>query len=418
MSSIAPLSPSGDRFLAAYSDWVVHVAQLMREAPKGTVFGLFGPWGSGKTSAAMALQTALITPQGSGDGPILATARVDCTSLLDTEVGAVERAIHSELSLTPENTRKFNRDVFRFFRCALPIVGSIVTDPVSKAGVKTATKLADMGVRQASKRRSTFKVPDDIDRAFVFLDDLDRCEPPVAWSLVASSRRTGLAKETVTVLVCDPTVLGHHVAHALGLPLSAGFEAVLKYVDAPLRIPVEPRDSHRAAVKSLLPRGQMGRWPLELVASEAIGCIPIRDILACLPQATVWLARWGVRLDPVDTVRTEEVRRDIVRVVLFLALVSTCLPNALTVLQAVPEENLSFWSALRSLAFGYTGPMKDSTQSAVTRAFGSIVESVLEARMDIVQYARGVELGKSLTSVKAGPSQQDVWAVLRDMIRG
>jgi hypothetical protein len=62
--------------------------------------------------------------------------------------------------------------------------------------------------------------------------------------------------------------------------------------------------------------------------------------------------------------------------------------------------------------------MKDSTQSAVQRNFGGIVQEVIEARMDLIRFARARNIGDKLTSVKVGPDgSDDCWNVLWDVVR-
>jgi hypothetical protein len=213
---------------------------------------------------------------------------------------------------------------------------------------------------------------------------------------------------------CDPVVLGHHISHALGVPLASGFQAVLKYIDVPLKIPVRRTQSHQENIQSrILPKVSQD-WQLSEIASEAIGSIPMRDILAALPQASLWLEWWDSRLRPTP-IRGDELRR-IAEVVFFLALLYVCIPNAAQLLTSGNRDWLDFSSSLRSIVHGNTGPMRDSTQSAIQKKFGETVQQVIETRMDLVRYGRTWDVGDKLTHVKAG--DDPIWCVLWDMLRG
>jgi len=141
--------------------------------------------------------------------------------------------------------------------------------------------------------RSLQLSPKTLESAFVFLDDLDRCEANSAWSILRHARRALPETRTVYAIVCDPVVLGHHISHALGVSLAHGFQAVLKYIDVPIKIPTSLTPEHSESLESRLVEDMSEDWPLAEVARDAIGSIPVRDVLAALPQASFWLSTWG-----------------------------------------------------------------------------------------------------------------------------
>src|SRR5262249_20302208 len=216
--------------------------------------------------------------------------------------------------------------------------------------------------------------------------------------------------------VCDPVVLGHHIAHALGVPLGNGFQAVLKYIDVPLRIPTGLTAAHLKTIQEHVVPGVPQDWQLDEIASKAVGGVPIRDVLAALPQASLWLASWDAKLRPTSQVYKDKLKA-ITEVVFFCALMFICVPNAAQVITSGKREWLEFSSSLRSVFRGYTGPMKDSTQSAIEREFGGTVRDVIESRMDLIRYGRSRDVGNDITSLKVGPEGTDVWDVLWDMLR-
>jgi hypothetical protein len=392
----------------------------MAHSVDGTVFGIFGPWGSGKTSAVKAMQPQVLraarVPLQATD--TLATAYVDCSGLASAADFEVSNLIHGELAQSGivKRSSALEKGIFSYFRRGLEIAKIAAVDPVSKVGMEVATSLAKTGERIADQRqRSAFsESAPSIEKAFIFLDDLDRCDANVAWTVLRLSRRALPKTKVVVAVVCDPVVLGHHISHVLGVPLASGFQAVLKYIDIPLRIPTAPRESHRASIRSRLEPKISEDWRLEEVAYEAIGSIPARDVLAALPQACIWLESWDARLRPGKYSGLDKIK-SISEVVLFFALLNICIPNVAQVVASGKRDWLEFSSSFRAISHGLMGPMKDSTQSAIEREFGDIAQEVAAARMDLVRYGRSRKIGDGLTSVKAG--EEDIWLVLWDMLR-
>ena len=298
-------------------------------------------------------------------------------------------------------------------------VGKVaVVDPMSQAGIATAAILAGAGEGIAVERQHamTAEIAPHIENAFIILDDLDRCDADAAWAILKHARRVLPKTKMVCAIVCDPVVLGHHISHVLGVPLAHGFQAVLKYIDVPLKIPMTFTDAHLGAIQSRLQPHISVDWKIEEIARGAVGSIPMRDILAALPQTCLWIASWDSRLRPKYA--SDDNMKHIAEVVFFCALLHICVPNAAQVIASGKRDWLEFNTSIKSISQGWTGPMKDSTQSAVQRNFGGIVQEVIEARMDLIRFARARNIGDKLTSVKVGPDgSDDCWNVLWDVVR-
>jgi hypothetical protein len=309
--------------------------------------------------------------------------------------------------------------IFAYLRKGLEFAKGAAPDTLIKIGMEAATSLAKTGERIAERRQRLAKTEPTpaIEKAFIFLDDLDRCDANVAWSVLRLARRILPKSKVVVAIVCDPVVLGHHISHVLGVPLASGFQAVLKYIDIPLKIPTAPSGPHRQSIRARLEPKVSEDWQLEEVAYEAIGSIPMRDVLAALPQSCFWLAAWESRLRP-GRLTAPETMKSIAEVVFFCALAHICMPNAAQVMAAGKRDWLEFSSSILTISQGRMGPMKDSTQSAIDKEFGQIAREVASARMDIVRYGRARKIGDGLVSVKVGDNQEeDVWVVLWDMLR-
>jgi hypothetical protein len=416
-----PLKPNPDSFRKSYPEWVERTAELIASSAEGTTFGIFGPWGSGKTSASLALKNSILRAARAPLQPAatLAFSYVDCSSLAFASDIEISSAVESELrrSRVTKPSPALAKTLFTFFKGVGDLGKIAAHDPLNKAGMAAVSTLAGAGLQiEAGQRKPPPDVAKNIEKAFVFLDDLDRCDADAAWSILRHARRALPETKTVYVIVCDPVVLGHHISNALGVSLAHGFQAVLKYIDVPIKIPTALTDEHSESVESRIVEELSEDWALAEVARDAIGSIPMRDVLAALPQASLWLSRWDTNLRP-NGYGAENKLKPIAEVVFVFALLNTCIPNAAQALGSGKREWLDFSSALNSICSGLTGPRKESTESALHRQFGPIAEQVIGGRMDLVRYLRGREIGKALTSLKVGPNSEEVWNVLWNLMR-
>jgi hypothetical protein len=389
------LRPDPDQFDAAYPSWIERASQLIATSGEGTTFGIFGAWGSGKTSASMALQGAVLRSLRAPLQPenSIGVAYLDCSGLRSTSPAEVSSAVRGELLHAGVVKRNLDLEkwIFTFFQKASGIAKDAMPDPLSKAGMAAVGALAETGQKIDNDRQLGLlpEIAPSIESAFIFLDDLDRCDADAAWAILRNARRVLPTTKTVCLFICDPVVLGHHISHVLGVPLAHGFQAVLKYIDIPLKIPVGYTPAHLRTIRERMGPSVSDDWHLEEVASQAVGSIPMRDILAALPQACFWLASWDENDVRPTGYGAEDKMKYIAEVVFFFALMHVCVPNAAQVVASGRRDWLKFSSSLDAISRGYTGPMKDSTESAVQHEFGAIAQEVIAGRMDLVRYGRG-----------------------------
>ena len=184
------LTPNPDRFEGAYSDWIQRCSELMASSAEGTTFGIFGPWGSGKTSATMALKYGVPRAARSPLQPEseLAVAYVDCSSLRSALPVDVSKAVRAELvrSGLSEPSGVLEENIFTFFRSTLGIAKTAMVEPVGKFAAGLGEALAEKGLTVEDERQRATKpeISSNIEKAFIFLDDLDRCDANAAWTIL------------------------------------------------------------------------------------------------------------------------------------------------------------------------------------------------------------------------------------------
>jgi hypothetical protein len=357
----------------------------------------------------MALRDDIVGRNAAGD--LVEAAVVDCTRLASGNASAADVIQPAITGRVEARTRLIARRLFDSLHEFLPAAAALAVTPEAKAAAAAASAAVRVGQGLSRKQvRSRIAVPDRLDLVVVFLDDLDRC--------TQAGRSALLDERTVCVIVCDPSALGHHIASRLGLPPADGFEAILKYIDVPLRVPTVLRRSHRDAIEGRIPDIEIlssVRTPLIESATVAAQSIAFRDILAALPQAAFWLEGVGQGIREQDLAPVAEV-------ILYLSLLHTCLPEAFEVLLSMADKGLNsfglgyFQSAFRTISQGYTGPMKDSTQSAVEREFGGLMQVAIQGRMDLVHFGRQRDIGAKLLTAKMSDGRE-VWPVIHQAIR-
>lgn len=414
------LKPDPDQFRSAYPDWVRQTSERIGLSGEGTTFGVFGAWGSGKTSATLALQEDLrqAARMPLQQDAAIAIAYIDCSALESASDIDISHAVQGELVRggLSKPSSALDRHLFTFFSKALQVAKAGVNDPMNKAGLEAASVLAGIGTDIANQRQKQARpeIKPTIENAFIFLDDLDRCDADAAWAILRHARKALPQTKTVSAIVCDPVVLGHHISHVLGVPLAHGFQAVLKYIDVPLKVPTALSLAHRVTIESRIDPDLSSDWKLSEVACDAIGSIPMRDILVALPQTCIWLKSWDRKLRP-RYVHRDELQR-IAEVVFFCSLMQVCMPNAAQVIASGERQWLEFSSSFRGIVLGGIGPMRDSPETHIHKEFGGLVQEVVESRMDLVRYGRSRNVGDTLTTVENGDGEP-VWVVLWDMMR-
>src|SRR6266566_3766715 len=93
------LKPDSQQFAAAYPGWIQQASKLIASSAEGTTFGIFGAWGSGKTSASKALQYAVLRAARAPLQPesSIAVVDLDCSGLKSNQPADIPTEVRGEL---------------------------------------------------------------------------------------------------------------------------------------------------------------------------------------------------------------------------------------------------------------------------------------------------------------------------------
>lgn len=364
------LLPDGESFKACYSPWLEYVASLIVRSDEGTSFGIFGPWGSGKSSACTALAKQ-IHAAAADARKIFQCVTVDAFRLSTLSPGRQEeelltllrREILFEEAPHPPTGR---RTAYRFIKNIISPLFAAGGQPAAAAALGVLASAAD---EEAGHRGLASSIPDspELDRIVLLLDDLDRCDPREAIAVMASISGVAAYDKTNVIIACDPDVLAAHVAATCGISKTSGRDVLSKYVHVPLGLPMGRSPNHGKALTQALVAANCSDL-LREAALDSIGFVPIREILGAVPQAQLWLeALQRIASNP-------QVVAQLAPVCLFLAIVGNVVPVALR----VASGSLKGMLALRHIF------LPDSRERAFP-FLGQESEDVLRGRTDLLQ---------------------------------
>jgi hypothetical protein len=220
------------------------------------------------------------------------------------------------------------------------------------------------------------------DKIVIFFDDIDRCYPDVAIQLLASIGEFfyTIAPELKwnLVLSCDPEILARHASHVFGISITEGLESISKYIHVPIHIPIGFTPKHNEALKEAIPENAKGRAQALISISKVIGVLPIREVLAAIPQFLLWMTRF---LDTSDVDKRPPLDHQKCLDFFFLfSLVSIGVPAIIRYL--IKDPNLE--SMLTQL---FTGVRKTGSEGndLMLERFGRNVLDALALRPDLVR---------------------------------
>jgi hypothetical protein len=289
------LYPDASLFEQCYPEWVADVAALIAKSKPGTVFGIYGPWGSGKSSACDALRPKIYDESSKlkqvVECVVINAFQLRMLSAEDAGKTAKE-AIRRAITLDdPQRERSAERRL-RIYGFLQKIGGHRVMSAISgmSYGDLALDVAGAIGKNEVQGERDKHErdMRAELDRVFIFIDDIDRCDPRQAVELLANINQPELSKEATVIVLCDPHVLASHVAHEFGIEMRDGFQSISKYIHAPLFLPGGSTENHKDTLN--LHAAKIGGVSGELLsaARSAIGMVSIREILAALPQASLW----------------------------------------------------------------------------------------------------------------------------------
>lgn len=404
------LQPNPTSFVACYPGWAQDVAKMIANDQTQATFGIFGRWGSGKSSACIAIQQAL-NQLSTVPGRYIGVIPID---LMDVQRGAIREKVQKQTAdrlLVDRQGPKFSQStVKKIVTYAKSFIGISAAGAASSYDVDgdVATYAAaefsnSMAVcLEAGLNRYTTDEGADIaqdlvagDKIVIFFDDIDRCYPDVAIQLLAT---IGEFFHTIApelkwnlVLSCDPEILARHASHVFGISITEGLESISKYIHVPIHIPIGFTPKHNEALKEAIPENAKGRAQALISISKVIGVLPIREVLAAIPQFLLWMTRF---LDTSDVDKRPPLDHQKCLDFFFLfSLVSIGVPAIIRYL--IKDPNLE--SMLTQL---FTGVRKTGTEGndLMLERFGKNVLDALALRPDLARAATVLSLHGTQTS--------------------
>jgi hypothetical protein len=320
--SCMKMVPNDRAFKSCYGFWLDYVARIIVSSDKGTSFGIFGPWGSGKSSACAALAKEIYAAAS------MAKRLVQCVTVDAFRLSTLSRGEQEEELQTLFRKEIFleeSRPVARrtaIYRSLRNIVAPLLTASGRPVEGSALGILAKAGEDRSTSEASEAVVPEalEVDRIVLFLDDLDRCNPQEAIAVMANVNGWSTYDNTNVVLACDPDVLAAHVAATCGISVTSGRDVLSKYVHVPFTLPMGRSPEHKDALEQALSASSCSDV-VKKAALDSIGFVPIREILGAVLQAELWLhaLRKG----------NSEIAGALAPVCLFLAIVGNIAPAAL-----------------------------------------------------------------------------------------
>lgn len=389
------LTPNATIFSACYSEWLVDIAQFIADAPTGLTVGIYGRWGSGKSSACQALVSELYKLSTSRKSYI--EAGVFDAFLINKNPSLIDEYVNAtidKLRLMPEeadsrkNVSGLLGAVLKKFAPAanltmaqlaqgqgLPADQAKMVGQLAQTGLDSAGEILKEKVNTGNERKRSKPTDMPFSRFVIIIDDLDRCNPSDAIHALATigDALSGLDYkcDIIAVLACDQEILARHAAHMFGISLSEGLEGISKYIHAPFFLPTGKTRSHRAALETYIKTypGIKPEIQAEMLgaAESCIGSIPMREVLAALPQAILWSQRALALMKNTSL-------KDYCKIYYVIALLAVNLPGLIR--QTRRESTLM--AALNSL----------SSSQQPTADYGKPLLELLHSRPDICNVGR------------------------------
>lgn len=395
------LQPDAEAFIACYPDWHRDVAQLIANDKTQATFGIFGRWGSGKSSACAAIRKALVE---------ISTKRerfigIVELSLSDIQRGAIAERMNAEIldmigrkkgpKMKKETTRRlaslFGALAGGLFGGILNakggVEGEIAAQAGSAAGTAVSTEIENF-LDPITQNGDANDLIDGDQIVFIF-DDIDRCYPDKAIQLLAMAGEHFHQMEPGinfnAVISCDPEVLARHAVHVFGVSQVEGFEAISKYIHVPLLIPIGPVRAHVDSISRHIPTNVHGRRCVVRAVIECVGIVPVREILSALPQALLWYQKYyALPLPPHYPTNVRETGDEFC-VFLFWSIVAVHIPAIVRFMIKDPASVGLLQKLFKGMAH-----QVDEGHDMVRERFGSSVVESVRLRPDLGRIAKAI----------------------------
>jgi energy-coupling factor transporter ATP-binding protein EcfA2 len=244
---------------------VDRLARWVREAPHddGFVIGLTGPWGSGKTSILLLLET-LLKPETTivwFEPWLFSRADELVTRFFDELAAQVTRGLKGK---SRRNLRKLGKTVSNYGAALAPVASLVVGD----AGqlLSTPKRVEALHSRSASGIRKELRreLRSDPQRIVVLIDDIDRLESHEVREVVRLVKLVADLPGVVHILSYQRS----RVERALSMHDEDGRAYLQKIVQASVAVPPIPPERLRELALAWLDEGRGGR-PLESWSTAA-----------------------------------------------------------------------------------------------------------------------------------------------------
>lgn len=391
------LQPDAEAFIACYPDWHRDVAQLIVNDKTQATFGIFGRWGSGKSSACAAIRKALVE---------ISTERerfigIVELSLSDIQRGAIAERMNAEIldMIGRKKGPKMKKETTRRLASLLGalagglfggilnakggVEGEIAAQAGSAAGTAVSTEIENF-LDPITQNGDANDLIDGDQIVFIF-DDIDRCYPDKAIQLLAMAGEYFHQMEPGInfnlVISCDPEVLARHAVHVFGVSQVEGFEAISKYIHVPLQIPIGAVRAHEDSISRYIPANVQGRiWVVNAVI-DCVGIVPVREILSALPQALLWYQKYFAL---PSTTPGKETGKEF-RFFLFWSIVAVHIPAIVRFMIKDPASVGLLQKLFKGMAH-----QVDEGHDMVRERFGSSVVESVRLRPDLGRIAKAI----------------------------
>ena len=281
MSTSLPLDFSNDHPLTDRQDdrlnrsvFADRIAGVLHSLPKGAglVFGVYGPWGDGKTTVLNLLRTDLCRNDGIVVRDFNPWRLTDDEAMLRGFFSVLSEAIGASLSTTFERaksgTGKWTQRARRVTKLAGWFWKSAESlDDLLARFNEVATKIDSVGLEEL-RGRIVSHLEKSPKRIVVLIDDIDRLDKHETHTLFRLIKACADFPNVCYVLALDDTA----VASALGERYSGGSEApgrafLEKIIQVPLKLPVAAKEDLRALCFEQVDRALMAAG-IELTKDE------------------------------------------------------------------------------------------------------------------------------------------------------
>lgn len=401
------LAPNSESFSSCYPAWVQGVSEIIFSDTTGATFGIFGRWGSGKSSALDSIVRAM------GAISTQKEQYVECIDIncLDLQLSTLREKLDTRIrdligksrrgpALSAAQAKSIGSFVGSIFSAGLKVFNvahgmdpgtaatvAAASTSVVASGAERALEPLAQGAAALSDLQSIVKDA----RIIWCLDDLDRCTPNEAINFLAQAAEifaSPVDKQIVSTLVvaCDPEVLARHAAAVYGVTMAEGLEAITKYIHVPIFIPTMNTANHSAAMINHIPIEYRGDVSFCNVINSLVGVLPLREILSALPQAFIWY-----KLTPEGQKKTSN-SNGLFRLLLWWSLVSINLPTIMRAFLKDPECLL-----LLNQLFQIT-EMNGVTGNKLVSSFGDLAIETIRVRPDFCSVYQKIVSGPGLNT--------------------